>query len=66
MKASPLDVKAAAKALNVSKSFLDRLRVRGDGPPYFKLGKKVAYDATELQAWFTTRRRSSTSDAEAA
>lgn len=52
----------AASFLNVSESYLNRLRVRGGGPKFSKIGSRVLYDLTELQAWFEARSRSSTSD----
>jgi hypothetical protein len=40
-------------------------RVRGGGPPYYKLGRRVVYDTDELDEWMRSKRRTSTSDAEA-
>jgi hypothetical protein len=42
---------------------LEKYRLRGGGPPYFKLSAHlVVYDVTDLDAWLASRRRSSTSD----
>ena len=57
-----MNTKQAAKFLGMGRRTLDRLRMTGDGPPYFKFGHSVRYSRTELQAWAQTRRRVSTSD----
>ena len=50
----------AATFLNVSKSWLAKLRVNGDGPKYIKLGKAVRYREDELLAWQSANERVST------
>jgi len=53
----------AAEYLGLSTSTLAKMRLRGDGPPYLKAGRRiVTYDARDLEAWLDTRRRLSTSD----
>ena len=52
----------AANHLNVSKSFLEKLRLTGGGPRYAKLGKIVTYSAEDLDAWVEARTRTSTSE----
>jgi predicted DNA-binding transcriptional regulator AlpA len=37
-------------------------RVRGDGPKFLKLGKTVRYRRSDVEAWFNSRMRRSTSD----
>ena len=57
-----LRTRDAARLLGVSESFLNQLRVRGGGPGYVKLGRKVvAYNADDLQAWASQRLQTSTS-----
>lgn len=52
----------AAYFLGLSPSTLAKMRLRGDGPPYAKLGKRVVvYDLIDLQNWTNSRKRSSTS-----
>ena len=54
---------AAGKRVNLSESTLAKMRMRGDGPPYSKVGAKiVVYNTTDLDAWVASRRRRSTSD----
>jgi predicted DNA-binding transcriptional regulator AlpA len=60
---SRLDVGAAAHHIGLSVSTLNKLRVFGGGPIFLKLGRRVAYDLGDLEAWLATKRRRSTSDA---
>lgn len=57
-----LRTRAAAKALGVSASYLNQLRVRGGGPPYAKIGKRIVlYDEADLREWANAQLRRSTS-----
>lgn len=62
MPASLLTVAEAARQLRVSESYLNKARVRGDGPPYAKLGKAIRYRADVLDQWIGGRERISTTD----
>lgn len=53
-------VKQAAHYLGLSKSTLDKLRCFGGGPRYFKLGRAVVYEASDLETWKAQRARAST------
>jgi predicted DNA-binding transcriptional regulator AlpA len=55
-----LKVTEAAEHLRLSKSTLDKLRVYGGGPAYFKLGRTVVYSINDLENWMASRRREST------
>lgn len=59
---SRLNVEAAAGYTGISASTLNKLRVFGGGPVFLKLGRRVAYDVSDLDAWLAARRRRSTSD----
>jgi predicted DNA-binding transcriptional regulator AlpA len=50
-----------AKLLRLSPSWLAKARMRGDGPPYVKLGRSVRYDEGALAQWMKSRLRLSTS-----
>lgn len=53
----------AAQYLGLSTSTLAKMRLRGDGPPYLKAGRRIViYDVHDLEAWLGPRRRHSTSD----
>ena len=52
----------AAAYLGLSPSTLAKMRLRGDGPSYYKAGPRVViYDLLEINEWLESRRRSSTS-----
>jgi Helix-turn-helix domain len=57
-----LRVTEAATFLNLSTSFLNKLRCSGGGPAFRKAGRAVLYDPADLEDWLAARRRSSTSD----
>jgi predicted DNA-binding transcriptional regulator AlpA len=58
-----LNVNEAAERLGVSASYLNKLRLSGDGPVFLKLGTRVAYDPDDLATWLSERKRLSTSGA---
>jgi predicted DNA-binding transcriptional regulator AlpA len=62
-KPGPVSVAEAADHTGLSVSTLNKLRVFGGGPVFLKLGRRVAYDVTDLNAWLASKRRRSTSDA---
>ena len=58
------DEKAAAAYLGLAARTMQALRYRGGGPIFHRLGtKRVMYRQSDLEAWITAGRRSSTSDA---
>ena len=60
---APLPTPDAAVLAGVSAKTLENLRSMGGGPKYLKLGRKVAYDPRDIEAWKDERRFSSTSEA---
>ena len=56
-----LTAKDAADRLRLSRSWLAKARMRGDGPPYVKLGRSVRYAEDALLQWMQSRTRLSTS-----
>lgn len=62
MTSGPLDTRAAAKYLGMSKSNLEKLRVFGGGPKYLKLRHLVRYRVQELDEWMNARLVASTSE----
>ena len=52
----------AANLLRLSLSWLAKARMRGDGPPYVKLGRAIRYSEGALVQWMKSRLRLSTSD----
>jgi|WetSurMetagenome_2_1015567.scaffolds.fasta_scaffold00986_24 hypothetical protein len=54
--------RAAATRLSVSERTLEKWRVTGGGPAYYKFGGKIFYTDESLDEWTASRRRRSTSD----
>lgn len=53
----------AAGYLGISPSTLAKMRLRGTGPVYLKIGARVVvYDRADLDRYVAARRRTSTSD----
>lgn len=49
--------------VGLSISTLNKMRLRGDGPPFVKLGARaVGYPLESVTAWLASRMRRSTSD----
>ena len=44
-----------AKQLNVHVRTLHRLRVRGEGPPAYRVGHAYRYQQREVEAWLRAR-----------
>ena len=58
-----LTSKETAKHLKVSSSWLAKARMRGDGPPYIKMGRAIRYNEAAILQWVKSRQRLSTSEA---
>jgi predicted DNA-binding transcriptional regulator AlpA len=52
----------AAAFLKVSLSWLAKARMRGDGPPYIRIGRSIRYTEAALMQWMKSRQRMSTSE----
>jgi predicted DNA-binding transcriptional regulator AlpA len=50
----------AADYLGLSTSVMEKMRLRGDGPSYAKLGRLVIYAICDLDAWVNANKRTST------
>ena len=60
---SKLRAPGAAAYLGLSASTLAKMRLRGDGPKYAKLGRRIViYDLKDLEAWVDASKRLSTSE----
>lgn len=55
-------VESAAEYIGLSASTMNKLRVRGDGPEFLKLGRRVVYETGALDQWLAGKRRKSTSE----
>jgi predicted DNA-binding transcriptional regulator AlpA len=52
----------AADFLRVSLSWLAKARMRGDGPPFIRVGRSIRYSETALLQWMRGQQRLSTSE----
>ena len=57
-----MNTRDAADWLGLSPRTLDRYRVTGEGPAFFRLGRLVRYRREDIETWLADRRRFSTSD----
>lgn len=48
-----------AQYTSLSESFFEKLRSRGDGPTYLKIGGKVLYRRTDVDEWLESKIRKS-------
>lgn len=52
----------AANILNISSSTLAKMRLSGASPRYVKLGRRVAYRPSDLEAWIESQSFNSTAE----
>ena len=57
-----LDTVAAAKSLSLSVTWLEQMRLKGNGPRFLKVGRRVLYRPADIEAWLDEHIRRSTSD----
>ncbi len=57
-----VDTPEASRISNTPKATLETMRVRGGGPVFLKLNKRVHYTRRALFEWLAAGRRTSTSD----
>jgi len=57
-----LMVSEAADILRLSQSWLAKSRMRGDGPPFVKIGRAIRYRESSLVQWLKSNQRQSTSE----
>ena len=58
-----MPVGQAARLLGVSESFLNKARVRGDGPRFTRIGTAIRYTPEALRDYLRQNERLSTSEA---
>ncbi|MQA65035.1 MAG: helix-turn-helix domain-containing protein [Alphaproteobacteria bacterium] len=56
------DTEGLAEYLSLSESYLNQMRVRGDGPKYHKIGRKVIYRLADVEEWLARQAHRSTSE----
>ncbi len=57
-----LDSRQAAGYVRLARQTLAKLRCVGGSPPFYKVGRQVLYERSDLDRWLDARRRTSTSD----
>lgn len=57
-----VDQRGAHLYTGIAERTLEALRLRGGGPAYFKVGRRVLYSIEQLDRWMATKVRTSTSD----
>lgn len=57
-----LSADKAANILNISPSTLAKMRLSGTSPRYIKLGRRVAYKPSDLEAWIEAQSFRSTAE----
>ena len=57
-----LTTKEAARLLKVSTKTLERMRVEGTGPAFYKAGRAVRYRMQDLLAWLEAHKFVSTAE----
>ena len=62
LKRPKMRTQAASHYTGLAESTLEKMRVRGDGCPFIRIGRAVLYDPDDLDAWLAANRRKSTSD----
>ena len=59
-----LDTQAAADVLNAKKATLEKWRVQGVGPTYYRVGGRIYYLAEDIQRYAESRRQVGKREAE--
>ena len=57
-----LKTKRAADKIGCAASTLEKKRVYGGGPPYYRIGRSILYGEDELDDWVRSREFNSTSE----
>lgn len=57
-----LNTQQAAILLTLSPRTLEKYRITGEGPHFYRYGRAVRYSINDLMAWKNARRHSSTSE----
>jgi len=57
------DTHSAADRIGVGFNTLEKWRVKGEGPPFIRVGRLVKYSDEDVDQWLASRRTTSTSEA---
>lgn len=56
-----LTVDQLSQLLRIPKGSLANMRISGNGPAFIKMGARIRYSSSDVDAWLAEQRRSSTS-----
>ena len=56
-----LSAAEAAHYITVSEAWLEKARLKGDGPYFSKIGRRVVYSVIDLDDWISSKKIKSTS-----
>lgn len=56
-----INAKHTAQHLCVTEGTLAKWRLKGVGPKFLRVGRRIAYDPRDVQTWLNSRRVNSTS-----
>jgi predicted DNA-binding transcriptional regulator AlpA len=51
-----LSIDEVVSATGLSRSTLAKKRCTGSGPAFFKIGRQIKYDRTDVESWIASRR----------
>ena len=57
-----LSVEQTTERLGIPKATMAKMRWAGSGPKFVKIGRKVYYRVSDIEAWIEAQTRSSTSE----
>lgn len=57
-----LEIEEVVALLRVSSSLLAKWRMRGRGPRFIKVGRRILYERSELSRWLAAQTHRSTQD----
>lgn len=57
-----LDSASAAERMGIARQTLAIWRTKGYGPNFFRMGRKIVFDPSEIDAFIQSRRRTRTSE----
>lgn len=58
-----IDTNELAEKTGIAASTWNKRRLTGDSPPHMKIGRRVLYRWSDVEAWLEGKLRQSTSDA---
>ncbi len=51
-----IDTRVLAERYGISPVTAERWRCRGNGPPFYRFGRRIIYRVSDIEAWLEARR----------